>query len=118
MTRITRGGLMVVAAAMTVTVSACGHVWDSESTGQTTSGARTTPSVLSPTQARHRRGDAHADADLRPALDDVTDRDAADRSLPDCRARATRADSCDDADPDSNDAATERTPAAGDAATR
>ena len=51
MTRITRGGLMVVAAAMTVTVSACGHVWDSESTGQTTSGARTTPSVLSPTQA-------------------------------------------------------------------
>ena len=49
MTRITRGGLMVVAAAMTVTVSACGHVWDSESTGQTTSGARTTPSVLSPT---------------------------------------------------------------------
>jgi len=71
-----------------------------------------------PDSGCHRRGDAYADVDLRPALDDVTDRDAADRSLPDCRARATRADSCDGADPDSHGAATERTPAAGDAATR
>ena len=106
MTRITRGGLMVVAAAMTVTVSACGHVWDSDR-------ALSAAEITAHYQAAFATGGGSG-----PALDDVTDRDAADRSIPDCRARATRADSCDGADPDSNDAATERTPAAGDAATR
>ena len=80
MTRITRGGLMVVAAAMTAArKSQCGHVWEPASRpGRPRE--RRTHNALGPlprlrsslTWRRPRRRSTFEPA----ALDDVTDRDA------------------------------------------